>query len=62
MNPDGSYGQPKQDLTLQDPHCVFQLIKKQFSYYTPEVVAGYLRVPPSRYREGRRAHRQELRA
>lgn len=39
MNPDGSYGQPKQDLTLQDPHCVFQLIKKQFSYYTPEVVA-----------------------
>ena len=39
MNPDGSYGQPKQDRTLQDPHCVFQLIKKQFSYYTPEVVA-----------------------
>ncbi len=39
INPDGSRGAPKVDMTLQDPHCVFQLLKKQMSYYTPEVVA-----------------------
>ena len=29
INPDGSRGAPKTDPTLQDPHCVFQLLKKQ---------------------------------
>jgi formate dehydrogenase major subunit len=29
---------PRQDPTLQDPHCVFQLLKKHFARYTPEVV------------------------
>lgn len=39
MNADGSRGQPKTDPTLQDPHCVFQLLKKQVEKYTPETVA-----------------------
>jgi formate dehydrogenase major subunit len=26
------------DPTLQDPHCVFQIVKRHFSRYTPEVV------------------------
>lgn len=39
MNPDGSYGQPKTDPTLQDPHCVFQLLRKQAAPYTPEKAA-----------------------
>jgi formate dehydrogenase major subunit len=31
----------KQDLTLQHPRCVFQLLKKHFARYTPEMVAEY---------------------
>src|SRR5260370_5366099 len=26
------------DPTLQDPHCVFQLLRRQYSRYTPEMV------------------------
>lgn len=40
INPDGSFGQPKTDPSLQDPHCVFQLLKKQVEKYTPEVAAS----------------------
>lgn len=39
LNPDGSRGQPKTDPTLKDPHCVFQLLKKQVEKYTPELAA-----------------------
>ena len=31
-------GPPKQDLSLQDPWSVFQILKKHFSRYTPEMV------------------------
>ena len=31
-------GNPKQDPTLTDPHCVFQLLKRHYSRYTPEMV------------------------
>lgn len=37
--PDGKRGKPKTDPTLQDPHCVFQLLKKQVEKYTPEIAA-----------------------
>ena len=30
---------PEFDLTLQNPNCVFQLLKKHYSRYTPEMVA-----------------------
>jgi formate dehydrogenase major subunit len=30
---------PHQDQTLQDPNCIFQLLKKHFSRYTPEMVS-----------------------
>lgn len=39
INPDGSCGQPKTDPTLLDPHCVFQLLRKQAAPYTPEKAA-----------------------
>ncbi len=39
INPDGSYGQPKTDPTMQNPHCVLQLLKKQVEKYTPEAAA-----------------------
>ncbi|MES0329355.1 MAG: molybdopterin-dependent oxidoreductase, partial [Dehalococcoidales bacterium] len=32
-------GIPKQDYTLQDPNCVFQLLKKQYARYTPKMVS-----------------------
>jgi formate dehydrogenase major subunit len=30
--------QPLRDPTLRDPHCVFQLVRRHFSRYTPEMV------------------------
>jgi len=32
-------GIPLKDKTLKDPNCVFQLLKKQYDRYTPEMVA-----------------------
>jgi formate dehydrogenase major subunit len=29
---------PARDITLQDPRCVFQIVKRHFSRYTPEMV------------------------
>src|SRR5207247_1800977 len=31
---------PHEDETLQDPHCVFQIVKRHYSRYTPEAVAA----------------------
>jgi len=31
-------GIPKRDMTLQDPNCVFQIMKRHFARYTPEKV------------------------
>jgi formate dehydrogenase major subunit len=33
-------GLPKRDMTLQDKRCVFQLLKKHYSRYTPEKVTS----------------------
>ena len=33
------------DLTLQHPRCVFQLLKKQYSRYTPEMVERITGIP-----------------
>lgn len=38
-------GQPKQDLTLQDPHCVFQILKRHYARYTPEMVESVCGTP-----------------
>lgn len=37
------------DPTLQDPHCVFQLLRRQFSRYTPEMVERITGVPPAKF-------------
>jgi formate dehydrogenase major subunit len=42
-NPDGL---PVMDETLTDPRCVFQILKRHFARYTPEVVADVCGVPP----------------
>jgi formate dehydrogenase major subunit len=31
-------GRPRQDPTLQDEHCVFQILKRHYARYTPEMV------------------------
>jgi formate dehydrogenase major subunit len=36
---DASEGQPLRDPTLQHPRCVFQVLKRHFARYTPEVVS-----------------------
>jgi len=33
-------GVPKRDLTFKDPRCVFQLMKKHYSRYTPKTVSA----------------------
>jgi formate dehydrogenase major subunit len=37
------------DLTLQHPRCVFQLMKQQYSRYTPETVARITGIPEEKY-------------
>jgi len=36
---------PERDLTLQDPNCVFQKLKRHFARYTPEMVAKVCGIP-----------------
>ncbi len=37
------------DLTLQDPRCVFQLLKAQYSRYTPEMVERITGIPQDQF-------------
>jgi formate dehydrogenase major subunit len=38
-------GVPKRDLTFEDPRCVFQLMKKHYSRYTPQTVSSITGTP-----------------
>src|SRR3954452_20813459 len=42
---------PEEDETLQDPRCVFQLLKKHYSRYTPEMVERICGVPQETFLE-----------
>jgi len=42
-------GFAKVDPTLQDPHCVFQLMKKHYSRYTPELVSKVTGTPKDQF-------------
>ncbi len=46
MGPDGFV---KTDDTLQDPQCVFQLMRKHFSRYTPELVSRITGTPRDQF-------------
>ncbi len=39
----------RHDPTLKDPHCVFQLVKRHFSRYTPEMVQQVTGCPPETF-------------
>jgi len=45
----GDDGYVKIDPTLQDPHCVYQLMKKHYSRYTPEMVERICGTPADKF-------------
>ena len=50
----GSGGAPvswkgRRDETLQDPHCVYQILKRHFARYTPEVVQEVCGIAPEQF-------------
>jgi formate dehydrogenase major subunit len=49
--PTSQAGFAKRDMTLQDPRSVFQLLKKHYSRYTPEMVAGITGIPKEQFLE-----------
>ena len=43
--------EPRRDETLQDPRCVFQVVKRHFSRYTPEAVEEICGIPRALFLE-----------
>lgn len=43
------HAKPHRDETLQDPRCVFQILKRHFSRYTPEVVEEVCGITPQQF-------------
>ena len=48
-SPSGGPGAAGSDETLQDPRCVFQILKRHFQRYTPELVEQVCGVPPAMF-------------
>jgi len=48
---EGAAGGIAQDVTLEHPRCVFQVLKRHFSRYTPEMVERVCGVPPDQFRQ-----------
>jgi formate dehydrogenase major subunit len=44
-------GNPKRDLTLRDPHSVFQLLRRHYSRYTSEMVEKVCGIPRAKFEE-----------
>jgi formate dehydrogenase major subunit len=44
---DGGLSFPERDLTLQNPRCVFQTLRRHFARYTPEMVEKICGISPS---------------
>ncbi len=44
-------GVPKKDMTLKDPNCVFQLLKKHFTRYTIDTVSNVTGAPKDKIEE-----------
>jgi formate dehydrogenase major subunit len=42
-------GNPKRDLTLRDPSTVFQLMKRHYSRYTPEMIERVCGIPKEKF-------------
>ena len=46
-----AHPEPDTDPTLQHPRCVFQILKRHFARYTPEMVAEVAGVPEEQFRQ-----------
>lgn len=46
---------PERDETLQHPRCVYQILKRHFARYTPELVEQVCGVPPEQFEQVARA-------
>jgi len=44
-------GEPKRDPTLEDPQCVFQLLKRHYARFTPEMVERICGTPQEKFLE-----------
>ncbi|HET7342209.1 MAG TPA: formate dehydrogenase-N subunit alpha, partial [Methylomirabilota bacterium] len=44
-------GNPKRDLTLRDPQTVFQLLRRHYSRYTPEMIEKVCGIPKAKFEE-----------
>src|SRR3989454_303816 len=44
-------GNPKRDLTLKDPNSVFQLMRRHYSRYTPQMVERVCGIPQAKFEE-----------
>ena len=44
-----AHSDPDRDETLQHPRCVFQVLKRHFARYTPEVVEQVCGIPPEAF-------------
>ena len=53
---------PKRDLTLQHPRCVFQILRRHFARYTPEMVEKVCGIPPELFHKVADALTQCLRS
>ncbi len=42
---------PQRDDTLADPRCVFQILRRHYARYTPELVHEICGIPPSTFRQ-----------
>ncbi len=42
---------PQRDLTLEDPRCVFQTLKRHYARYTPEMVEKVCGIPPELFHQ-----------
>jgi formate dehydrogenase major subunit len=45
-----TYAHPERDLTLQHPRCVYQVLKRHYARYTPEMVERVCGVPQDAFR------------
>ena len=44
-------GDPKRDTTLKDPHTVFQLLRRHYKRYSPEMVERVCGIPKAKFEE-----------
>ena len=44
-------GDPHRDETLQDPRCVWQILRRHYARYTPEMVHEVCGIPPELFRQ-----------